>query len=134
MAKDIVVNGTATGPFGGGILLESGDSITVETVSKIASHQTMTILYNGSPKDVLGGVMVGDRELNWYYEFSDNTVLNKNGSGKNFVRANESMFRDSDGSTNEGVFLPPAKDVIEVGIGHYRITNSLLGAEIILKN
>jgi len=134
--QDIVVNGTATGPFGGGgILLESGDTITVETV-RDSGRQSMEILYNGSAKDVLGGTVVGEERLNWYYEFSDNTILNKNDTGKNFGLDYYNAGADDQGDDFEVDFLPPAKDVIEiaVGTGGFSSSGAILGAEVILKD
>jgi len=133
--QDIVVNGTATGPFGGGgVVLESGDSITVETVNKSSGDQTMEVLYNGPAKDVLGGVISGSFRLNWYYEFSDGTILNKNSSGTSYTGNFTSQSQDQSGNVIEIDFLPPAKDVIKSEVGDSQFSGSTMGAEVILKD
>jgi len=132
--QDIVVNGTATGPFGGGgIVLESGDSITVETIQSSADT-TMEILYNGTAKDVLGGVLAGRATNNWYYEFSDGTILNKNGSGTSYSSGNFNENLDTNGDTTEIDFLPPAKDVVKIEVGNDQFDNSRMAAEVLLKD
>jgi hypothetical protein len=133
--QDIVVNGTATGPFGGGgIVLESGDSITVARVSFSALDTTHEVLYSGPAKDVLGGVISGSLGTNWYYEFSDGTILNKNGSGTSYSFGNDNQSADQDGSRQEIDFLPPAKDVVKIEVGDNQGGSSRMGVEVLLKD
>ena len=133
--QDIVVNGTATGPFGGGgIVLEAGDSITVETVDSDSSNRTMVILYNGPAKDIIGGNINGHGGLNWYYEFSDGSILNKNTTGKSYNFENESRGIDENNDRMEIDFLPPAKDVVEIGVGSDLFSSAAFGAEVIFKD
>jgi len=133
--QDIVVNGTATGPFGGGgVVLEAGDTIDVHTVDFSGAEFTMVTLYSGSAKDVLGGVVASAKENNFYYEFSDGTIINKNTSGKDYRRGDDvNQTAATDGSKQEIDFLPPALDVVEIGVGTSENVNSGLGAEVILK-
>jgi len=61
--QDLVVNGTATGPFGGGgIVFEEGDSITVHdgTQVSVAGAAFEPVFDLGSGVDVYGGVIFGD--------------------------------------------------------------------------
>jgi len=133
--QDIVVNGTATGPFGGGgVVLEAGDTIDVHTVQFSTADSTMVTLYSGSAKDVLGGVVASANQNNFYYEFSDGTIINKNSTGKNYVGGSDvNQTAAQDGEIQEIDFLPPALDVVEIGVGGRQEVNSGLGAEVILK-
>jgi len=133
--ENLVVNNTATGPFGGGgVVLEAGDTITVETISFGSTSQTFETLYNGNAKDVLGGVMAGGDKLDFLYTFSDNSTLRKNGSGTSFSFNNLSLLTDESGNRLEVDFLPPALDVIKIEVGSNLFNNSNLGAEVILKD
>jgi hypothetical protein len=133
--QDIVVNGTATGPFGGGgIVLESGDSITVEAINQDTTDSSFVTLYNGSAKDVLGGIVAGGGTNDFLYTFSDSTTLHKNGSGTSYVSANFSGNKDRNDDLQEIAFLPPAKDVTKIEVGTVQLNSSALGAEVILKN
>jgi len=133
--QDIVVNGTATGPFGGGgVVLEPGDSITVANIDRSTTFSTLLTLYSGTAKDVLGGVYSGVFDGDFLYEFSDNTTLRKNGTGTTFSGGNRSISRDGGNDDSISKFLPPAKDVIRVEVGGKQIGNSEFGAEVILKD
>jgi len=137
--QDIVVNGTATGPFGGGgVVLESGDSITVETLRLESNDETFITLYNGSAKDVLGGILqVGLVDGDFLYTFSDSTTLRKNGTGTSYSRANSNDGKDEAGDTFEVDFLPPALDVTKIEVGGNGIEPARpaeLSAEVILKD
>jgi hypothetical protein len=133
--QDIVVNGTATGPFGGGgIVLESGDSITVEVIDNEDIGFDLVTLYNGVAKDVVGGVVTGGNSNDFVYTFSDSSTLHKNGSGTSYSADNKSEFRDTDGSLLEVDFLPPAKDVIKIEVGSTLPLSSQMAAEVILKD
>jgi len=134
--QDIVVNGTATGPFGGGgVVLESGDSITVESIFLSSSDGVLETLYNGSAKDVLGGIVSHGENPDFLYTFSDNTTLHKNGTGTTYRQgANISVGRDPSGEQFAVDFLPPALDVIKIEVGAQIFNNGLFGAEVILKD
>jgi len=132
--QDIVVNGTATGPFGGGgIVLESGDTITVATIAFQAGGSFKT-LYSGTAKDVLGGIINGQESNDFLYTFSDNTTLHKNGSGTSYVSANASQHTPDDQDNMETDFLPPAKNVTKIQVGTTISDASKMGAEVILKD
>jgi len=133
---DLVVNNTATGPFGGAPVLESGDSITVATLEDESADSQFVTLYSGTAKDVLGGVLTGSVENDFLYEFSDNTLLKKNGTGTSYSGGNRSVARDNNDDVFEVDFLPPAKDVIriEVGADLFVSGGARMGAEVILKD
>jgi len=132
--QDLVVNGTATGAFGGGLVFESGDSITIASIDKIGTSETFVTLYNGTAKDVIGGVVNGRANNNFLYEFSDNTTLRQNGSGTTYSRGNFSRGEDRNGDPAEVTFLPPAKDVIRIEVGTNHTGASSMGAEVIFKD
>jgi len=135
--QDLVVNGTATGPFGGGgIVLEAGDSITVGTISQVTTSGSFVQLYNGTAKDVLGGNIQGDFLSDFLYEFSDSSTITKNtGVGATtYNGANGNIGKDKGGDNYEVDFLPPAKDVVRVEVGSKLFGGSNLAAEIILKD
>jgi len=133
--QDLVVNGTATGPFGGGApVLEAGDSITVATINKSSTDAQFVTLFSGAAKDVLGGIINGDNNLDFLYTFSNNATLRKGGSGTNYSFSNQSGFNDSNGDIAEVDFLPPAKDVTKIDVGSNIRPSSTFGAEVILKD
>jgi len=133
--ENLVVNNTATGPFGGGgVVLESGDSITVATINSRTEDEQFVELYNGTAKDVLGGVCLGFIKTDFLYEFSDNTTIRKNGTGTSYTRDNTSRGQDRAGDQYEVDVLPPAKDVIRIEVGNEAFENSQMGAEVILKD
>jgi len=134
--QDLVVNGTATGPFGGGggVVLESGDSITVETVNFNSTDQSLVTLYSGNAKDVLGGVLAaGFGEGDFVYTFSDSTTIHKNGTGTSYTRTFTNITRDTQGGEMEIEFLPPALDVTKIEVGGRQLSGTLLAAEVMLK-
>jgi len=132
--QDLVVNGTATGPFGGGgVVLESGDTITVEHIANNSTNGSFVTLYNGSAKDVLGGVVgTAGEKIDFLYTFSDGSTLRKNGPGTSFSGDHRSLFQDDGTDKQEVDILPPAKDVTKIEVG----ANSAgsFGAEVILKD
>jgi len=132
--QDLIVNGTATGSFGGGgaPVLESGDTITVETFARSTTDQAFVTLYNGSAKDVLGGIIASERNCDFLYTFSDSTTLRKNGSGTSYTQGNASSVLRGGGGQIEIDFLPPAKDVTKIEVGA-SVGGTELGAEVILK-
>jgi len=134
--QDIVVNGTATGPFGGGgVVLESGDTITLAQESFSTVDQSFITIYNGSAKDVLGGVISGGNNTDFLYEFSDNTTLHKNSTNVNtYQTGSENMARDMSSNEHEIDFLPPALDVIKIEVGSNLPQSSEMGVEVILKD
>jgi len=138
--QDIVVNGTATGPFGGGgIFLEAGDSITVEAIIGNSTNESFVTLYDGTAVDVLGGTIgAGIDNTDFLYTFSDSTTLHKNGSGTSYSaspsEANNSRFDDGGSDLQEVTFLPPAKDVTKIEVGASLFGDGTLGAEVIFKD
>jgi len=132
---DLVVNGTATGPFGGGgIVLEAGDSITVESVVGNSTDESFFTLYNGGSKDVLGGTLAGHASLDFLYTFSNSTTLHRNGSGTSYSKpSTDAQFVNFNGDSQEVISLPPAKDVTKIEIGGDNFQSSAIGAEVILK-
>jgi len=133
--QDLVVNGTATGPFGGGApVLESGDTITVATIHSSTIDEQFETLYSGTAKDVLGGVSSGGSRVDFLYEFSDNTTLRKNGSGTTYTRSNLNITTTFGDDSVEIDFLPPAKNVIRIEVGSKKGGDESLGAEVLLKD
>jgi len=134
--QDLVVNGTATGPFGGGgVVLESGDTITVQTISGSSAGTSMQTLYSGSAKDVLGGTISGIDHGDFVYTFSDGTTLHKNGSGTSYIQEYPNQWTSSDGNVFAEVdFLPPALDVTQITVGFDIFSNARWAAEVILKD
>jgi len=133
--QDIVVNGTATGPFGGGVVLESGDTITTATLHDEKAEGAFVTIYSGVAKDVLGGVVQSSFRNDWYYEFSDGTTLRQNGTGTTYSEDNINGGTDTNNDQIEIDFLPPALDVtkIEVG-GNLSSSASYWGAQVTLKD
>jgi len=131
--QDIVVNGTATGPFGGGVVLESGDSLQVETVFESTNSRTLITLYNGSAVDVLGGIIQGRSNGDFQYTFSDGSTIHKNGTGTTFAFGNDSKGADGQGDLHEVCFMPPALDVTKVEAGSNLGVNGKIGIELVLK-
>jgi len=132
--QDIVVNGTATGPFGAGVVLESGDSIVVRTEDADLTDGSLITLYNGPARDVLGGTVGGTVNCDFLYTFSDNTTIRKNGTGTSYSGGNTSRTFDEAGDKSEVDFLPPALDVTKVEVGATISGAGRLGAEVILKD
>jgi len=135
--QDLVVNGTATGPFGGGggIVLEAGDTITVEAFSQSSVSESFITLYNGTAKDVLGGILTGGSENDFLYTFSDNNTVAKNSNGTTYTGfTNQSSGRTSIDGQYEIDFLPPARDVIKIEVGGDIFADARFGAEVILKD
>jgi len=135
--QDIVVNGTASGPFGGGgVVLESGDTISVHTIDENSTDSSMITLYSGTAKDVLGGIVsTGGNRTDFVYTFSDGTTINKNGTGTDYDFGNFNRWRANDGSfTAEVDFLPPALDVTQITVGSDLFADAYFGAEVILKD
>jgi len=132
---DLVVNGTATGAFGGAPVLESGDSITVATLSLSTVNANFVTLYNGNAKDVLGGVIMGRGDNDFLYEFSSGQTLRKNGSGDSYSGNNSNFARDASPNIMETDFLPPAKDVTKIRVGTTLFqSENQFGAEVILRD
>jgi len=132
--ENLVVNQSATGPFGGGgVVLESGDSISISVIDTETTDEALVTLYSGPSKDVLGGVVSSENRNDFLYTFSDNTTIRKNGTGTSYTRANMSRAEDTGGDRYEVDFLPPALDVTEIKVGA-NILGGSLGAEVILKD
>jgi len=134
--QDLVVNGTATGPFGGGApVLEAGDSITVEAFADNNTDETFVTLYDGSAKDVLGGTILGAAgNADFLYTFADSSTIHKNGTGTTYTFGNISVGKDLAGDNFEVDFLPPALDVTKIEVGTNTFSNATLAAEVILKD
>jgi len=134
--ENLVVNNTATGPFGGGApVLEPGDNITIVNTGGTAldTDETYVNFYSGTAKDVIGGTIVGALDLNFLYTFSDNSTFQKGGTGTTYQRDGQNFGRDFNGDPMEVCIFPPARDVIDVKIGAEVLSGSEFGAEIILK-
>jgi len=134
--QDIVVNGTATGPFGGGgIQLSSGDTITVANVELNGTDEAFVNLYNGTSKDVLGGTIHGSLgATDFLYEFADNQTITKNGGvgATSYTRDNFSGGEDDSGDFIDVGILPPAKNVIRIEVGMSTLGTDNFGAEVLL--
>ena len=131
---DLVVNGTATGPFGGGVVLEAGDTITVAAINQATTDEGFVTLYSGTAKDVLGGIINGMLTNDFLYTFSDNSTLRKNGSGTSYSPSNNNLSLDLAGDSYEVDFLPPARDVTKIEVGSDIFQSGKFGAEVILKD
>jgi len=129
--QDLVVNGTATGPFSSAPVLESGDTITVEEINLGTSDGTFKTLFSGAAKDVLGGILAGPDSGDFLYTFDDNSTLHKNSGSNSFLSTNTSVHRDKSENISEVDFLPPAKNVKKIEVG-FRSGNPDFGAEVIL--
>jgi hypothetical protein len=134
--QDLVVNGTATGPFGGGgIVLEAGDSITVRSLNAQTTDGGFVTLYSGGAKDVLGGVINGGFQGDFLYEFTDATTIRKNGTGTNYSGAfTNNGFNKNDVNMGDIEFLPPARDVVKIRVGAKIAGGFSFGADVILKD
>jgi len=135
--QDLVVNGTATGPFGGGgIVLEAGDSISVESLNQRTEPNVLIELYSGTAKDVLGGTIAGRAGTDFLYEFSDSTTLTQNGGvgATSYSQENFHGFVDEGGDGQDVSFLPPAKDVVRIEVGSLQSGPSSFGAIVLLKD
>jgi len=132
--QDLVVNGTATGPFGGGgVVLEPGDTVTVKSFNEASSDGQFITLFNGTAKDVLGGIQSGGFRLDLKYTFSDGSIFHKNGTGGAYTADNQSESVTSGGGKIETDFLPPAKDVTKIEVAYGPTGNSRkMGAEVLL--
>jgi len=130
---DLVVNATATVPFGVAPVLESGDSIEVHTVTNSTTNQSFVTLYSGSAKDVICGTITSRSDNDFLYTFSDSTTLRKNGSGTSYTAGNRNLSRNENGAFSETDLLPPAKDVTKIEIGSTIFGSAEIGAEVILK-
>ena len=130
--QDIVVNGTATGPFGGGgVVLEPGDSITLEKLNLAAGDRTFKQVYSGPARDVLMGTFGGQTSLDFLYEFSNNQTFTKNsGFGATTFNFDFSIHEDGSNNSQEVAPLPPAKDVIRIEIAG---DGADIGGSVLLK-
>ena len=132
--QDLVVNGTATGPFGGAPVLEAGDSITVAIIDNSTVNQSFQVLYDGIARDVLGGIVEGGNNVDFEYTFSDGSTIQKNGSNGVYDTGNRSRYSDANAAESETDILPPAKNVKRIEVGTNIFSNHALGAEVILKD
>jgi len=133
--QDIVVNGTATGPFGGGgLVLESGDTITVESFDINSTDRAFATLYNGPARDILSGILVGNANNDFLYTFSDNNTIKRNGSGTSYDFGNDADAQTKDGDFFMVTALPPAKDVTKIEVGTAASSGSRMGASVTFKD
>jgi len=135
--QDIVVNGTATGPFAGGVALEPGDDIIVARIVQSFTNQTLLTLYNGTSRDVLGGIVAAGG-VDFIYTFDDNTTVQKSdGAGSYDDRTDgdptTNPAHDRGGDRQEHDFLPAATNVTKIEVGGSLFGGASLGAEVILK-
>jgi len=118
--QNLVVNGTATGPFGGGApVLEGGDTITTMSFRKDADA-TFKTLYSGVAVDVLGGTMVGGASHDFEYTFNDGSTIQA--SDQTSGAGNYDFGPSASGQDNNGDFiftnlLPPARNVTDILVG-----------------
>jgi hypothetical protein len=132
--ENLVVNQSATLPFPAAPVLESGDSITVATVNRSDVDSSFVTMFDGTAKDVLGGVMFGAAALDFLYTFSDGTTLRKNGTGTTYSLDNFNKHDAADGEQAEIDILPPALDVTKIEVASALFNGIRLGAEVILKD
>jgi hypothetical protein len=132
--ENLVVNNTATGPFGGGVVLEAGDSISVFTIDTNSNNASFVTLFNGNPKDVLGGIIAGRNTNDFLYTFDDSSTVKRNGGGSTYTQGNGGNSIDGGGDRSEITFLPPAKNVVDIQVGTTHGANSSLGASVMLKD
>jgi len=131
---DLIVNNTATGPFGGAPVLEAGDTITVASILNETASESFVNLYNSTAKDVLGGTISGGIAHDFLYTFADGTTLHKNGSGTTYIEANNTQAKDEAGQKFATSFLPPARDVTRIEVGLRNFSGTEMGAGVILKD
>jgi len=135
--QNLVVNGTASGPFGGGggVVLQAGDTITVQSTGNNSTNQSLITLYSGTAKDVLGGTIAGGGFFSDFeYTFDDNSTLQKSGGSGSYSFTNANDADDANNDKIEIDFLPPALSVIEIKVGMNTDNTKNWAAEVILKD
>jgi len=133
---ELVVNQSATLPFGAAPVLESGDTLEVASITRNQTSESFVTLYSGTAKDVLGGVIVGRSDSDFLYEFSDGTTITKNSGigATTYARGNQNLSRHDDRGFQETDKLPPARDVVRVEVGtRFFGSTAEMGAEVLLK-
>jgi hypothetical protein len=126
--QDLTVNGSATG-FSSGILLESTDSITLHDLEqKNSAQNTFITLFSGSSATVLGGTVHADGDIDFLYTFSDGNTIRRNGTGTSYSRGVDDRGASRSGDLFATCYLPPAKNVDSVDVGHNISNSSSLGA------
>jgi len=127
--QDLVVNGTATGPFGGGgILLEAGDTIQFESFRTNGLTETFVTLFDGNAKDVLGGTISGNRHTSFKYTFGNGSTIET--APNDFDHGSEGEI---DGKAFEVTILPPAKNVAKIEVKNQTVNaGDSFGAEVML--
>jgi len=75
--QDLVVNGTATGAFGGGIVFKEGDPVneTRGDLVSVAANSFFTIFNVTSPVDVYGGAVYGTMPSRLRITFGTGTTI-----------------------------------------------------------
>jgi len=117
--QDLVVNGTATGPFGGGgVVFEEGDSITVHhgQVVTVAGDTFFDIFNLANPVDVYGGAVFGVNIPSIRVTFGTNNTTQIGNIADN------AQGRDNSGNTYsvQGIF--PMKNVKRLEVGNSAAT------------
>jgi len=87
--QDLVVNGTATGPFGGGgIIFEEGDSVQEFKGNNITVNSTsyQTIFDLNNAVDVYGGAVYGIKAVQFRVTFGSGTTVTIGNQNVSFGR------------------------------------------------
>jgi len=133
--ENLVVNNTATGPFGGGgVVVESGDSITEVAFDQDINNQSFQTLYDDTAKDVLGGTIVGGNKHDFLYTFADDSTLKLAGTGTTYSTGINNVCSTENGDRFEVTSLPPALDVKKIQVGAQLFGSSKVGATVLLKD
>jgi len=136
--ENLVVNNTATGPFGGGgaPVLEAGDTIISKGMKSDDADQEFVQLYSGTASDVLGGVVTGRTAIDFLYEFSDGTTFTLQGGigATTYTFNNDNFSIGSDSDSFSVDFLPPALDIVRIEVAHFTSGTASLGGRVLLKD
>jgi hypothetical protein len=131
--QNLVVNQSATLPFAAAPVLEAGDTVTVATISQETDAKNFKVLYNGTSKDVLAGVVTGTQS-DFLYTFDNNQTLRKSGTGTSYTFDNGNSSADRQGIVSSVDVLPPALNVTKIEVGFRGLDSESMGAEVILKD
>jgi len=110
--QDLVVNGTATGEFGGGIVFEDGDPITEHRADRldVPNSEFFDIFNLSNPVDVYGGTVYGKSPSNIRITFSSNNQI-RLGSTNDL-----DIGKDSAGNSYSVHPIWPMADVLRIEI------------------
>jgi len=108
--QDLVVNGTATGPFGGGVVFEDGDPITQHRahVESASSDSFFAIFDLATAVDVYGGAIYGVSISRQRITFASGNVVTV-GNGQEF---DQGQTKNGDNFSVQPIF--PMKSVIKL--------------------